>query len=944
MTVSGRSLRKLFRGAVSVAACAALLVVVPVSSAGTGSASTRQPQRGSRVSASAQANAPRATTPARGSTITAQAGVIAYTWDEGYTPPASTSGLEFRTQDPSATVCGHDSPAFDVVDPAGRTSRLSAPNCSTLVFGDEYLSVVWANIPSGSYPYGAYRVVVHWGGNSTEGWVDHDQWTFTYAPPPPSVTPGSTTPTTTQPPPSACQTQVTFGIGDARAACFRKSAATSVYQTTDLVKLNGLEFAPSAGSVVKIDPNSRRISSDGKVFLVLGGVPVPVGFAIDWTLPAKGKSAPVLFEVSGVKLFGLELQGRLAATMTEGASNLEVDVKLPEPLPSGGLKMTTDNAGGLRTSGAHVTVKFVKIGVFDLKDVALAYSEVGNRFDGGGTLVLPGGAALRAEVVVENGGLQTLRARYAAGKGLDLGPPTLGLVLDEASLDYVALPTKFSGTATVTVGPNFFDFPAVASLTGVLCVGACDPDPAKPPVFTARGQVNLVKAKVANLDFVFIPGQIVSLAGAVDAEVTDPVTHTKWVSGSVKLDLWYANVSNWNAEGGGTACVLQACGDGRLLISSKGIGAYFKAVGLPSVTVRQRRVDFEIRDPFFGKVIARGWYEVPERVEWHPGEVCVSAGYEWAAGKLNVGAACDVSPYRPVKPTSTFARSAGLRDAQSDAQAVSVRVVGEKRQYEVFRVEGQGAVPNVVLTGPLGRRIEGSADPNAYRIDQAMGAVVLNSASEHATYFFVPLASEGRWTVTTAEGSAPIAELATAHSLPEPEIRARVTGTGRTRNLAYTIRVNPGQRVQFIEQAPDAGGVIGKARDTSGTLRFTPANGPAGERSIAAVVTNAGGTSRVVTVASYNAPKPREVAAPSRVRATRAKTSVKITWNRVAGAVRYWVVAEVADGRHLEATTKRPKVVFPRISRKNRVVVRVTAVDPAGSLGSPTKRVVKRTR
>jgi hypothetical protein len=498
--------------------------------------------------------------------------------------------------------------------------------------------------------------------------------------------------------------------------------------------------------------------------------------------------------------------------------------------------------------------------------------------------------------------------------------------------------------ATVAVGPNFFDFPAVASLTGNLCVGRCDPDPNKPPAFTASGQVNLVTAKVANLDFAYIPGQIVSLAGNVDAEVTDPITHTRWVSGAAKINLWYANLGNWNADGAGTVCVLGGCGTGTLLLSSKGIATYFKAVGLPSVTIRQRRVDFEIRDPIFGAVIARGWYEIPERVEWHPGEVCVSAGYDWATGKLAVGAACDLSPYRPVKPVATFARSAAVRDAPSGTQEIDVRVVGEKRQYEVFRIQGRDAVPNVVLTGPAGRRIEGSADANAYRVDEAMGAVILNSESDRAAYFFVPLASEGRWTVTAADGSAPITEVATAHSLPEPKVHARVTGTGRTRTLVYTVQLNPGQRVQFIEQGNDASAVIGKAHGASGKLRFTPANGPAGDRSIEAVIANNGMPSRTVTVATYTAPKPRELAAPKGVHATRTRSGVKLTWKGVKGVDHYWVVAKVADGRRLEVTTKRTKAAFARISRKDRVVVTVTAVDTAGSLGRATKQVLRRVR
>jgi hypothetical protein len=109
--------------------------------------------------------------------------------------------------------------------------------------------------------------------------------------------------------------------------------------------------------------------------------------------------------------------------------------------------------------------------------------------------------------------------------------------------------------------------------------------------------------------------------------------------------------------------------------------------------------------------------------------------------------------------------------------------------------------------------------------------------------------------------------------------------------------------VTFFENGAGAARRIGAARGRAGTLRFTPAPGPAGPRSIAAFVERGGLPRARLTVAHYVAPAPVRPAAPPYVRLARHGRSLRIAWGAARRATAYRVDVHVGDGRHLRLTT-----------------------------------------
>jgi hypothetical protein len=112
-----------------------------------------------------------------------------------------------------------------------------------------------------------------------------------------------------------------------------------------------------------------------------------------------------------------------------------------------------------------------------------------------------------------------------------------------------------------------------------------------------------------------------------------------------------------------------------------------------------------------------------------------------------------------------------------------------------------------------------------------------------------------------------LAKVQAADALPEPLIHGSVSGAGALRTFHYRIRLASGERVSFAELGSGpvgvgAGRAIGTAARARGVLRFRPAAGPAGERTIVALVTRNGLPITELTVARFRAPAPGRPSAP----------------------------------------------------------------------------------
>jgi len=168
-------------------------------------------------------------------------------------------------------------------------------------------------------------------------------------------------------------------------------------------------------------------------------------------------------------------------------------------------------------------------------------------------------------------------------------------------------------------------------------------------------------------------------------------------------------------------------------------------------------------------------------------------------------------------------------------------------------------------------------------------------------------------------------------------VTAKVTGAGPERKLTYRIRRIPGQAIRFIETGRSAFGVLGNARGTHGTLRFAAADGPAGIRSVIALVEENGIPRARIVVAHYHAPRPVRPAKPTGLRLTRRGNSLLASWHRVAGATRYTVYARISDGRRILRLLRATRLRITAVATTRATTVVVTAFHNARYGASATK-------
>jgi hypothetical protein len=300
----------------------------------------------------------------------------------------------------------------------------------------------------------------------------------------------------------------------------------------------------------------------------------------------------------------------------------------------------------------------------------------------------------------------------------------------------------------------------------------------------------------------------------------------------------------------------------------------------------------------------------------------VGFAYPWGGSVDIIGpglGGCDVSGYA-VQPLA----GAAAGDAAAAGVAVAPRTL-----YEDIAVTGSGGPPTVMLRSPTGQQIT----PARFGTRGAP-AVALQVQRNSTTYVMIPRPAAGNWTVTAAPGSQPITLVQAARGFAPPHVVARVTGHGHGRRLGYRVPVRPGLGITFAEQARGVYHVLGDARGARGTLRFSPADGPAGERTILAIASEGGTPRERLAVARYLAPGP---VSPQRVRALRLSVRGRrfvLSFGSAAGANRYLVRLTASDGRHLVRLMGRGhRISLPALGYGDTLTVTVTGISATGRRG-----------
>ena len=302
----------------------------------------------------------------------------------------------------------------------------------------------------------------------------------------------------------------------------------------------------------------------------------------------------------------------------------------------------------------------------------------------------------------------------------------------------------------------------------------------------------------------------------------------------------------------------------------------------------------------------------------------VGGWYRWGEGFSvldNLTTSCD---FQTVKQEVSVADARPVR-------AVTARLGGGRQS--VIAVTGRGSAPRVVVTGPDGRRVVDDGRPQQHYGN----AIILHNDTIGITYIFLRNTSASAWKVTAQAGSTPITGMRAADAVPPPTVTGRVTGVGRHRVLHYRV-AHPGtSQVQFAEQGPGAGGMIGRAKGISGAIAFTTADGPAGTRAIVAEITNRGIPGKRLTIAHFRAPAPFVPPAPRKVLLARHGRALTVRWTRVRGAAKYLVTIALTNGHRRTRTVsgRIRSVRFGPLARTTGAIAVVISVAADTRYGPP---------
>jgi hypothetical protein len=239
-----------------------------------------------------------------------------------------------------------------------------------------------------------------------------------------------------------------------------------------------------------------------------------------------------------------------------------------------------------------------------------------------------------------------------------------------------------------------------------------------------------------------------------------------------------------------------------------------------------------------------------------------------------------------------------------------------------------------VLRSPNGRQVVPVTFGTAGAASAA--AVALAIPRNATTYVMVRAPGAGNWTVSAAPGSSAITGVQVARGYAPPAITAHVAGRGTTRQLTYSATARPGLSIAFAERARRVYHVIGQATAAHGTVRFAPGAGPAGPRTLYAIVSENGVPRERLTVGSYRAPGPVRPGRVRGLRITRQGAKFRIAFGSAANASHYLIRLVGSDGRRrLQIIARGPhRLTVAALGYEDRLAVTVTGVSAAQRLGS----------
>jgi hypothetical protein len=278
---------------------------------------------------------------------------------------------------------------------------------------------------------------------------------------------------------------------------------------------------------------------------------------------------------------------------------------------------------------------------------------------------------------------------------------------------------------------------------------------------------------------------------------------------------------------------------------------------------------------------------------------------------------CHASDYRSPPPRPIGAR------ASAAGQIVAVK---GGLPSETIQVIGDGGPPKVTATGPGGVSFS-SGQPTA-------NGFVTTVEGVPSAYVVLNKPRAGDYTITANEGSPGIAEVKVADGYAAASVKATV----KRGSIAYRVKNGgSGQQVVFAEKGKVGTRMIGAAKGSRGRLRFKPAAGPGGKRTVVAMIQRGGFTTDTVTVGSFTAPNPPKPGKVGRLKAKHAGTVLTVTWARAKNAARYSVTVRGSKGSRAARLvgSKTRKLRLSGMRRDEKFTVTVRALSKAMRAGAP---------
>ncbi len=707
--------------------------------------------------------------------------------------------------------------------------------------------------------------------------------------------PGGSDPSVTQ----ACE-QTRFGAVRvlSTAGCFLRGtgALSRVSVSEGEVDLNGLRIVPDAGVKIVIDPRERKLWTTGsvRVLLTSGGVTVTLWHgALKLHVPTPSAGAVLAsFDTSNFPtgLLGFGMRGRIDVVLTATGVRIPVSLALPPYLGDvrGAAELLASTGRGLELRSLKIHVGTIPLGPLVIEYFDLDYQGEGEVWDGRARLVVPAGGAL-------DGSVRFTRGSFTRGE-LALEPPPPGIPI--GPLVYLTRiggafgldPTQIGAQARIAAGAQ------VNGVAPVSVTGRLDATFPRSGPFTlvAGGELKVLFLDLADARFRFISdgyadflGRIgfalpaVSLNGMVDGFVDG----SKGAFGaSARVDLCVdLEVGPFKFP----------CVGGDLALSQTGMAACASA---------------DLPEPV-GSV--SGGLELP----WNAltGAEIVNPLLATATIVRHLRTPCSTGAFR-VPPRARAAQAGG---------PVSVTVPAGLPTATIA-LTGEGAPPDVDVAGPGGAGLP----PGSY---------VAKSAALNTSYVVLARPAAGAWTFTPRPGSAAIAQVLQSAGFTPANVRGSVRRDGDVREIRYAIDDLENQTVAFAEDGAFGTRIIGTATKPDGTLRFRPAGGRAGTRTVVALVQHDGLVIKRVTLGRFAVAAPPPPGRARDVRVRRRGSSATIAWGAAPRAARYLVRVRGSHGLRRQFLVRRRQVRLVRLAPGDRITATVTGLSASGRRGTAVR-------